>query len=137
MSAVLEQFDFEGVDLDQLPPQTRLIARAIGLSATVKLLAKRGGAPLKVPVDGTNSQMLCSIIGEEKAVAFCQAFRHRTLSLPKLDKAILQIRNRQIRAEREAGRSLTELAWKYDRTTRQILNICRDVTTENPQEELF
>ena len=121
--ALLNLLITEGVELTQLPTQIRLLAAAIGLPATLCLLRARGGSPYTVPIHGERSEVLLKIMPAEAAKALSGEYGGQTLTLPKLDKALIQIRNRRICAEAIAGESLAMLARRYDLTTRHISNI--------------
>jgi len=126
------------VELAMLPPQIRLLVNACGLEAAFSLLRARGGAPYTVPLNGERSEVLSAIMPAEAARALSRALGGRTLTLPKLDKLMIQVRNRRIRAEAAAGASLACLARRYDLTTRQISNIlAADACTEEDQLDLF
>jgi hypothetical protein len=121
--AVLNHIVNEGVELALLPPQIRMLANTIGLHATLALLRARGGTPYTVPVHGDRSKFLTSIMSVDSARALSASYGWQTLTLPKLDKAMIQIRNRRIQQEATNGESLATLARRYNLTTRQISNI--------------
>lgn len=121
--AVLNYLLHEGLELDQLPPQIRLLSATIGLPATLSLLRVRGGTPFAVPKYAERSDVLANIMSIESAQALCAEYGGKILSLPKLDKALMQLRNRAIHRDSTAGDSLSALARRYSLTTRQISNI--------------
>lgn len=125
------------MQVHQLPPQIRVLVQVIGLRATLALLQARGGTPYTVPIDGGRSRVLCEIIGAHAAEKLSARFKQRTLSLPKLDKAVKQIRDRRIRQDHAQGVSLSELAFRYRLTTRHISNIVQQQREDHRQAELF
>lgn len=111
------------IDERLLPPQMRRIVRAIGVAPAFVLLRWRGGRRLKLPKDGTRSE-LAAIIGLVALEALLAEFgAHEILTLPKVDKMVLQLRDRAIRAEHAGGKSIPDLAGLYGLTTRHVLNI--------------
>lgn len=113
------------IDERMLPPQLRRIVRAIGVSSAFVLLRWRGGRRLKLPRDSQRSE-LAEIIGANALDALIAEFgAHEILTLPKVDKMILQLRDVQICAEYASGsgKSIPELAGLYGLTARHILNI--------------
>lgn len=137
---ILDYLLSEDVDLSQLPPQIRLLVACIGLPATFALLRQRGGSPYTVPVHGEHSKVLANIMSVESAKALSKAYGGQTLTLPKIDKAMNQIRNRCICTAAEQGDSLSILAKRFDLTTRQISNILASGGQSNlceSQHDLF
>lgn len=126
------------IDTRLLPPQIRLLEQCIGLPATFALLLAKGGQPYTVPMRGGQSKFLTSIMSVECAKALSDKYSGQTVTLPKLDKPLMQIRDRQIDVEATRGDSLTILAARYDLTTRQISNILAKFRSpESPQTDLF
>lgn len=112
----------DAVDERRLPPTARLLARAIGMSATVRLLQARGGTQLHVPVDPSRAYVLPGVLSADEIAALARAFGGQRLDLPKLDKLLRQIRDAQIRADR-AHRSAAQVAREYGLTRRHVINI--------------
>lgn len=126
------------IDTTLLPPQIRLLEQCIGLPATFALLRAKGGQPYTVPMRGELSKFLTSIMSVECAKALSDTYGGQTITLPKLDKPLMQIRDRQMAVEAERGDSLAALATRYDLTTRQISNILAKFRSpESPQADLF
>ncbi|MDE2468842.1 MAG: hypothetical protein KGL35_08880 [Bradyrhizobium sp.] len=111
------------LDVRMLPPQIRRIVRAIGIAQAFVLLRWRGGRRLKLPRDGARSE-LAAIIGTAALEALVAEFgAQEILTLPKVDKMILQLRDRQMHVEHAGGSSVPQLAGLYGLTTRHVLNI--------------
>lgn len=121
--ALVDQLLAEGVDLSLLPTQIRLLARDIGLPATFALLRVRGGTQFSVPLHAERSELLLSIMDLESAERLCAKYGGQTLTLPKIDKPLRQLRDRVIVEQANQGDSLATLARRYNLTTRQICNI--------------
>lgn len=116
----------EAISIDErlLPPQLRLLMRAIGAAQSLKLLRKRGGIRLQMP-KGAHQRcpVLEEILGADDAAKVIQAFAGRQeIFLPKADKMVAQLRNLVIRAE-ASSKSLMQQALEHDLTTRQVWNI--------------
>lgn len=136
--AMLSHLAQSDIDLRQLPPQIRLLSDCMGLPATLRLLQAKGGTQYNVPMCGDNSPILIAIVGLVAARALSAEYGGQTLSVPKLDKVLTQLRNRMIVTAAETS-SLTELARQHQLTTRQISNIlaaCRN-DDASPQGKLF
>lgn len=113
------------IDERMLPPQMRRIVRAIGIAAAFQLLRWRGGRRLKLPRDSARTE-LTAIIGVTALEALLAEFgAFEILTLPKVDKMVLQLRDRQMCAEHAGGdgKSIADLAGLYGLTTRHVLNI--------------
>lgn len=115
-----------------LPPLLKRIVRAVGLPAALRLLKARGGTRYCVPVSPTG--LILEFMDSRQATALIRelgATEH--VSLPKADKALLELRNAQIRLEYAAGDSLLTLALRYNLTTRHVLNIVRGTDREEDE----
>ena len=125
------------IDARMLPPQARRLVRAIGVAQTFTLLRWRGGRRLKLPRDSTRSE-IAAIVGADALEGLLQEFGpHEILTLPKVDKLLLQLRDHALRAEHAGGRgkSIQELAGAYGLTTRHILNILAAERCARPAPE--
>lgn len=132
--------ELEAIDTRALMFMTRRIVRAIGLEATIKLLRERGGACIWTPVNA--SGLLVDLIGKEATANLIKEFGpDRGITLPKVDKILLQIRDMQIVAENRRGDNIRTIARRHDLTTRQVQNILTDArkaqNTPSPQATLF
>lgn len=126
------------VDERRLPPVARMLARAIGLAATVRLLQARGGTQLHVPVDPARAQVLRGVLSADEITALASAFGALRLDLPKPDKVLRQVRDAQIRADR-ARHSAGHVARTYGLTRRHVINITGAVepTPAETEQDLF
>lgn len=118
--------DLANVDISRLvAPQLRNIVAVIGMPLTVRLLRKKGGTKARVP-RGADAMLFARIIGEEPARNLARLFTGQPyVTLPKVDKILMEIRDREIRAAAAAGEKLQDQALKHDLTERQVLNIRR------------
>jgi hypothetical protein len=130
----------EAIDTRALMFMTRRIVRAIGLEATIKLLRERGGADIWTPMRPCG--LLADLIGVEATANLIKEFgADRRITLPKVDKILLQLRDTQIAAEIARGDNIRSVARRYDLTTRQVQNILKDLRkaqiAPSPQATLF
>lgn len=122
--------DWDAVDETLLIAKVRRMIRAIGLPNTVLLLETLGGTYLELPQGRLwrkHRGTLATLIGDAAADAFHREFAHgeRRILLPKVDKLLIQIRDRRIWDEADDGMSVREQALKYRLTMRQIQKIRR------------
>lgn len=127
--------DLSVIDANLLPPQMRMIARAIGLPEMFRLIQARGGTLLRVPLHPDRARVLIQIITPDSIRRLCEEFGDQVLELPKADKILVQLRNHAIRAERESA-SLSQVALRYRLTRRHVINITHD-TSDDGQLDLF
>lgn len=113
------------IDASTLPPQLRRLVLTIGVADTLRLLKARGGTVIKLPRREDRSY-LRELLGADSARALIAAFEGEPrVELPKADKILAQLRDREIRRDHLAhGVSLPTLAVRHDLTVRQIKNIC-------------
>lgn len=125
----------ELIDPDLLPTVARRLVKVIGLPESLKLLKARGGLPTRMPRDGSRCEVLDQILCNESLQALsCSDLAGLRLDLPKLDKALLQIRNHAIGAARETL-SAAKTARLFNLTRRQVINITGN--DEDPTGDLF
>ena len=115
------------LDEQRLISKTRRLIGAIGLPATLRLLETLGGTYLELPQGHTwraHRSSLAELIGAKETDALYREFRAdgRKLLVPKADKIIKQVRDREICAE-APSMSERDQALKYRLTIRQIQNI--------------
>lgn len=119
--------DLSGINPDLLIAKVRRMIEAIGLPATVQLLEAWGGTYLDLPQGRMwrkQGGVLAQLIGEPLADKFHAEFANgeRRMLLPKADKLLIQLRDREICAGADAE-SVRDQALKYRLTTRQVQNI--------------
>jgi Mor family transcriptional regulator len=123
--------------LPLLPPVLRGVVRALGFARAAEWLALYGGVNIVVP------RYRASAIGlsaEELARLRKNLARHLDAQgriwMPKADKLMIHVRNQVIRHERPHA-SIRVLARRYNLSSRQIVNICRDIDEVQAQGRLF
>ena len=117
----------------------RPLVRALGLHRALALLEARGGTVVKLPVHGCGGP-IADIIGDDGVAALRREFGITSsadreielrkkfpnlseIELPKMDKLILELRNKLIRDDFAKGVSMARLAVMHRLTRRQIFNI--------------
>ena len=103
-----------------LPRQLVDIARVIGVSATLKLVAARGGIRLHVPNHVSAEHPIAQIIGHGEALKLVDAFRGERLEIPVSRTWRLAIRNAAIAEERKRGTPQPAVARNYGMTERMV-----------------
>ena len=117
MSALLK------LDVEDLSPQMRLIVETIGLPATVRLHEWRSGVRIFVPIAPNDSHELVRRIGLVAARKLAETFGSGELLVPRADRALRAVRNREILRRYEAGESAWTLCGEYNVSERQFWNI--------------
>jgi Mor family transcriptional regulator len=126
------------IDRSALPPQLKRLVDVLGVALATKLLKRRGGTRL-VLAQGRREGELVELLGVEACLRLHNAFEGvPVIWLPKADKLVAQIRDREIRRLHREGRSLVALALEFDLTSRHIQNILAAAPIEPPsQSRLF
>ena len=107
----------------KLPPQSRAFIALIGLPETIKLLKARGGAPLYIPKHQDKTTVLAEILRPESISKLTISdMAGHSITLPKVDKLLRQLRNIDIISQRGI-KTRRELALEFNLTTRRIQGI--------------
>lgn len=105
------------------------IVQLVGEKTTAKLIAQHGGGKgLYIPVKINPDHHLYQLLGAEAAQFLVAEFGGLTVEIPRAPVLQRIERNQKILADREAGMSHSELAIKYQLTTRAIRNIVPKVS---------
>lgn len=112
------------LDRDRLPTQLRELVDMCGLEDTFALLLARGGTRLSIPREPHASVVLRAILAPAALAALCRAWGGDTVSLPKADKLVAQVRFRAIRAA-EGNASKREVALAFGITVERVRQIWR------------
>ena len=107
----------------ELPGTLRALCAEIGPEAAEALAEATGGRRIWVPATITSEHQLVRAIGLEAAQALAEARGGDWLEVPKADAFERARRNAAIRAAREAGATVNDLAGTHNLTRRQIQNI--------------
>lgn len=115
------------VNVDLLPPNLRVLCRAIGHRKAFALCKARGGVPLQVPKRPSLTHWLVEIIGFDGLQALVDALGDSVIDVPKYDKVAMQLQHRAVHACLKSGLGLTKTALKTGYTKRHVLNIQTDL----------
>lgn len=124
----------DDLDAQLIPGLTKRLINIIGVPDTIKLLQARGGFPFTFPVKPHLAKTLPGIISNEALIALCNSdFAGTTVSLPKGEKLLNQIRNKYIQTQKNK-KSARELGTKFGLGRRQVQKIWAmppvDISTE-------
>ena len=122
--------------LKLLPPVLKAVVGSLGFFRAKDFLLDYGGINVYVPLGKNTGKLKLS---DEEFERFSQAVApfvddKRRLWLPKADKLLIHVRNRELRTARN-NMSINELALRYRITRRHVLNICHE--TDDRQVDLF
>lgn len=106
-----------------LPPQLRLLIRAIGEGAALELVRHCGGARFTVPTHASDDHWLCPIIGKEALQALIDEYKGITMDLPKYDSFIRQQRHLRVRSLAREGLSQSDVAVRTGYSRRHVISI--------------
>lgn len=130
------------VDARWLPPTIKRLVAVLGLESTVRLLQARGGTDLALPLGEHRScradAALRSILEAPQIEALYAEFGdgRKEMTLPKVDKIVMQLRNHAIRRlHRQDGLSMARIALRFGLTERQVWNILHAGDGRRPQPE--
>lgn len=100
------------------------IRKLIGEEAADKLVAHFGGGqPLYIPSKVKPEHRLCQLVGEPVMQQLASEFGGLTIEIPRCFAQRIELRNRQILADRAAGMTQGDIARKYQLTVRAIRTI--------------
>ena len=113
--------------LELLPPVLRAVVRALGVNRAREWLMDYGGRNVCVPLGRCNVAQ--GLSQEEVARMRVTLANHMDengrVTIPKADKLLIHFRDQQIRKDRMKT-SISMLSRRYNLTSRQIVNICRE-----------
>ena len=125
-------------DLHLLPPSMQWLAKAIGLTATLKLVkAHGGGTPIYIPMTVQLDHRLLYLIGMESFTSLVAEYGGDQLEIARCEKAARVLIYREIRREYAEGTPQNTLALKYEFTTRHIRDILNSEIEDDMQVGLF
>lgn len=121
--------------LKTLPPLLRAVVKALGFGRASQWLRDFGGVNVYIP---QVLEQAMDLEPEELARLRCLLEPHMDVkgrvSMPKADKLFIRRRDEQIRKDRP-NKSISALARSHNLSSRQIINICREV--DERQFDLF
>lgn len=116
--------------LDNATPLLDELSDGMGMAATLKLAAWRGGRRLFVPVQLPPDHELIARLGPEAALFMCERFGGVFLKVPAAAGHLRALRNARIQQEHADGKSLLSIAFDEGLDERQV---CRIVATRAPE----
>ncbi|NTZ82388.1 DNA-binding protein [Burkholderia metallica] len=121
--------------LKTLPPVLRAIVRALGFGRAREWLTHHGGVNVTIPIYRTRALHLePDELARLREMLAPHLDADGRCTLPKADKLFIRVRDAQIRKDRSDA-SITSLARRHHLSSRQIVNICREV--DERQMDLF
>lgn len=115
------------IDIGLLEPLLRDWVRLIGVNATLAIVEKHGGTLLNIPIKAEENADLVALIGADKAAILGREYGKERPLVPKALDAIRELRDRQIRAQRD-HKSMRQLAREWGLGERRI----RQITSSDP-----
>lgn len=112
--------DAEKINVDLLPKSLRDLAAVIGIGAALKVAAEYPGLCLYIPARAQPTHKLVPLIGLEKLAELCAVYRGEEIEVPKLDKALMQIRHQLLRDMQARQCSNREIARALNYTERRV-----------------
>lgn len=107
-----------------LPRTAQAIANVIGRDATLALASKCKHQCLYIPQRNmADNHHIVSTIGRDLAEQLQQVFGGEVVPLPRCDSIHISQRNEAIRSARLSGKSHTEVAKKFNLSTKQLTRI--------------
>lgn len=126
------------VALHRLPPQLRMLVRAIGEDAAFRLVKARGGTVLHVPVRLDEDHPLCDLLGPGAYGQLVQHYGSTKVELPKADSLLRQVMHARVHELDDEGATLNEIALSCNYSRRHVINILADKRRYTPdQGDLF
>lgn len=136
--ANVRNLSLEESDLHLLPPSMQWLAKAIGLTATLKLVkAHGGGTPIYIPMTVQLDHRLLYLIGVPAFTALVSEYGGDQIEIARCEKAARVLIYREIRRESAEGASQNTLALKYEFTVRHIRDIVCSDMEDDMQGGLF
>lgn len=129
------------IDIALLEPLLRHWVQLIGVNATLAIVEKHGGTLLNIPIKAEENADLVALIGVDKAAILGREYGRERPLVPKALDAIRELRDRQIRAQRDQ-KSMRQLAREWGLGERRIRQITSSDPTPvspppSPQNRLF
>ena len=114
--------DPAALSLDLLPESVRELIGVIGLDAALLVVRHAGGVRITIsPSMGAKDHWLVALIGRDQCQALGRHYGRCILAVPRCQAALLEVRDRQMRALYDARQAtVSELALRYQLTEKQI-----------------
>jgi len=115
------------VNVNLLPPNLRVLCRAMGPAKAFELCKVRGGVPMLVPKRARLDHWLVPIIGFDGLQALVAELGNVWFDVPKYDKVAKQLHHQAVHACLKAGMGLTRTALETGYSKRHVLNLQHDL----------
>lgn len=99
------------------------IVDLLGLEVAKLLIDVAGGQVRWIPNTMREEHWLVDAVGPNAALKLVERYGGTYLTIPKGDAEFLKLRNRQIRADRQAGMLVRDIAVRHHITMRQVFTI--------------
>jgi hypothetical protein len=106
-----------------LPVRIADLARAIGLTAALKIVELRGGGILSVPKKCKDNHWLIEHIGKDSFYKLTQYYSGEGIAIDRCVKLLRTIRNNVIKQRLANGETVWQIASEFNFCTRTIRNI--------------
>jgi hypothetical protein len=121
-----------------LPPLIREIKDFIGPDCAYRLLKAYGGAHVRVPKRIPEHHALVELLGAEQAAKMAELYGGEILAVPRAYHAVQAWRNARIRADRDSGKPIRDIALEWQMTERRVYDIlAEDLAPAADQIDLF
>jgi hypothetical protein len=101
------------------------IVKAIGLEASLRLIAGWGGRSLCIPDKYSPDHILTKVLGEEAALNLELTYGGQTIAVPKVDLRSIDLEVRVVKTVEELGASPYFAAWAFKVSKERVKQILR------------
>lgn len=112
------------VRAELFPPLYRGLINLIGIQEVYQLSKKYGGTSIFIPKKENNTSRIFTKVSPDSARKLISQYPNQSLQIPKVDKILIQIRNKRIIRDDQAGYPKSSLAIMYQLSKRRIITIC-------------
>lgn len=120
----------KAIALHQLPPQLRMLVRAMGEGPAFELVKQRGGTMITIPksliAETSATALLLALVGAAPAAALVREMGDQRMVLPKYDSVLRQLRHQRVIDLRTTGCDIAQIALTTGYTTRSVIYILND-----------
>lgn len=127
------------LDLKQLPYSLQELVMAIGLAPALALATRFPGISLYVPskAKAEADHPIAATIGAAAMASLCHHYGPGYLTVPKLDRALAQIKHQLVKELREQRVSHRQIALALNYTERHVIRIATRDGGEQRNGDLF
>ncbi len=118
-----QEINPEQINVDLLPESLRELVTLLGLRAAFRLVQMHGGLKIYIPVQANPAHDIAKIIGAENFKSLVASHAGMFLHLPKIDKALTQVKHQLARDMIEENVSTRDIARALNYTERRVWQI--------------